>query len=240
MVSILKHITTFISSYQVSVCSDWYYHIPLISFIISLFAIMNDSLLVILPYLLFKVVLQTRIMTLQTGRFKLHLRQRFQSPRAGEGWQSYCSNPHWFSQQSGSAEIQIGHKRSQHTWLVLQTQLILYDRNKHHDICLFLSYFYRPCLVHRSIMPHGDVRRSPRIALNLPYPDRPHSSLPYSRNSETSMLSPLTTEIFVKGLDYFGERMDFIFCYLTPSKSISDENSKFFRSRQISNTDAMG
>ena len=42
--------------------------------------IMNDSLLAILPYLLFKIVLQTRIMTLQTGRFKLQPSTTFPIP----------------------------------------------------------------------------------------------------------------------------------------------------------------
>ena len=49
----------------------------------------------------------------------------------------------------------------------------------------------------------------------------------------------VASRIFERGLDYFGEEIDYVLRYLSFLISINDENSKFFRSGQTSNTDAM-
>ena len=49
----------------------------------------------------------------------------------------------------------------------------------------------------------------------------------------------VASRIFEKGLDYFGDEIDYVLRYLSFLISINDENSKSFRSRQTSNTDAM-
>jgi cleavage stimulation factor subunit 3 len=47
----------------------------------------------------------------------------------------------------------------------------------------------------------------------------------------------VASRIFERGLDFFGEEIDYVLRYLSFLISINDENSKSFQSRQTSNTD---